>query len=585
MITQLHERPAGRVRPEDREATSAPAAGVPPRGFCVEVDQLSRRIQVRGRGEVTLLDAASFAVAPGELVAIVGPSGAGKTTLLEATAGIGPTTSGSVRFDGIDLQANLRKFRSVIGYVPQDDIIHADLPLQHTLRYAARLRLPSSTTSADVDHAVRAAIDTVGLSEHADVRVGSLSGGQRKRASIAVELLTEPHAFFLDEPTSGLDPATSAELIGHLRELADQSATVVFTTHSVEDLGLCDRVVFMAGGGRVGFVGTVDEALEQFEVGSVAALYRRLAHADASAYAAGKAQVVPVPEAGTHDVKRRQVAGGFTQWGVLTRRTFETFVRNPLTLAILVASPALVIGMFAVLFRPGAFDVHEPSPSSMVMIGFWIVFAAFFFGITYGLLQICTERTILQRERLVGLRLGAYVASKLAVLVPFLLLVVVAMLAVLRLLDRLPSRPLLTYASMAVGLLLCAVAALGLGLLTSASVRNVAQATLALPMLCFPAVLFAGAILPVNLMARAGAAISAMMPHALGLRGHRSRSRGPGHPRPWRLESRASPARVLRRRWDSRTPAAYWLILAVFAALFLVTTWGVLVRSTRGAMR
>ena len=180
--------------------------------------------------------------------------------------------------------------------------------------------------------------------------------------------------------------------------------------------------------------------------------------------------------------------------------------RNRLTLAILIGSPALVIAMFAVLFRPGAFDVHDPSPSSMVMIGFWVVFAAFFFGLTYGLLQICTERTILRREHLVGLRLGAYVASKVTVLVPFLLFVIVAMLGVLRLLDRLPSRPLATYASMGVGLLLCAVAALGLGLLTSATVANVAQATLALPMLCFPAVLFSGAILPVHLMAGAGAA-------------------------------------------------------------------------------
>ena len=157
---------------------------------------------------------------------------------------------------------------------------------------------------------------------------------------------------------------------------------------------------------------------------------------------------------------------------MLTRRTAETFVRNPLTLAILLASPVLVVGMFAILFRPGAFDLEHPSPSSMVMIGFWIVFAAFFFGITYGLLQICTERTIVHRERLVGLRLGAYVASKVTVLVPFLLVVIVAMLGVLRLLDRLPSRPLATYASMTLSLLLCAVAALGLGLLASASVKQ-----------------------------------------------------------------------------------------------------------------
>ena len=227
-----------------------------------------------------LLDDVSFTVAAGELVAIVGPSGAGKTTLLETIAGVAPPGAGSVLFDGIDVHANLRTFRGVIGYVPQDDIIHGDLPLRHNLRYAARLRLPTGTSSAVVDAAVRAAIDTVGLTDKAEVRVGALSGGQRKRASIAVELLTAPRAFFLDEPTSGLDPATSAELVGHLRRLADASATVVFTTHSVEDLEVCDRVVFLARGGRVAFVGTVDEALERFGVSSVAALYRRLAEAD-----------------------------------------------------------------------------------------------------------------------------------------------------------------------------------------------------------------------------------------------------------------------------------------------------------------
>ena len=566
------------------ESTVTPVAAVSPQGFCVEVNQLSRRVQVRRRGEVTLLNAVSFAVGAGELVAIVGVSGAGKTTLLEAIAGVAPTTSGSVRFDGIDLRANLRKFRGVIGYVPQDDIIHADLPLQRTLRYAARLRLPSSVTAAEVDHAVRAAIDTVGLNEQVDVRVGSLSGGQRKRASIAVELLTEPRAFFLDEPTSGLDPATSAELIAHLRELADRSATVVFTTHSAEDLALCDRIVFMAPGGRVGFVGTIAEALEHFGVRAVPELYRRLANVDTPTDGTDTAGAVPVLDVGTHDVTRRPVASGLTQWGVLTRRSLETFVRNPLTLAILVASPALVVGMFAILFRPGAFDFQDPSPSSMVMVGFWVVFAAFFFGLTYGLLQICTERAILRRERLVGLRLGAYVASKVTVLVPFLLVVVVAMLAVLRLLDRLPSRPLLTYASMAVGLLLCAVAALGLGLLTSALVRNVAQATLALPMLCFPAVLFAGAILPVNLMAKAGAVLSMMMPsrwafeavgHDLGARqilAHGGSKLGPP---------------LLASFGDAGTASTgtYWLILAAFAVLLLVATWGVLVRSTSSSMR
>ena len=575
-----------RVATLDRSthASMPPATSVALRGVRIDVKELSRRIRVRNRGELTLLDDISFTLSAGELVAIVGPSGAGKTTLLEAIAGISPATSGSVQFDGIDVYANLETFRSVLGYVPQDDIIHADLPLQHTLRYAARLRLPSSTRAAEIDVVVHHTIAAVGLADHADVRVGSLSGGQRKRASIAVELLTDPHVFFLDEPTSGLDPVASAELITRLRQLADRSATVVFTTHSVEDLAQCDRIVFMARGGRVGFVGTVDEALEQFGVGSVPELYRRLADLDDTAYPASTTAMPPVPDAAPRDVIRRPVAGGLTQWAVLTRRTLETFVRNRLTLAILVGSPMLVIGMFAILFRPGAFDFENPTPSSMVMIGFWVVFAAFFFGLTYGLLQIVTERSILRRESFVGLRLGSYVASKVTILVPFLLVVVVAMLGVLRLMNRLPDRPLSTYASMGVGLLLCAITALALGLLTSAMVGNVAQATLALPMLCFPAVLFSGAILPVNLMAGAGAGLSVVIPsrwafeaigHDLGAR--RILADGASPLGPPLLESYGDAG--------TQSTATYWLILAVFAAVLLFATWRAVLRITRSSLR
>jgi ABC-type multidrug transport system ATPase subunit len=564
---------------ETTDASMTPS-GVAPRGVRIDVNNVSRRVRFRNRGELTLLDRVSFTIAAGELVAIVGPSGAGKTTLLEAIASISPATSGSVRFDGIEVYTNLGTFRSVLGYVPQDDIIHADLPLQRTLRYAAQLRLPSSASGVEIDDAVRDAIDAVGLTDYEDVRVSSLSGGQRKRASIAVELLTDPHVFFLDEPTSGLDPVASAELISRLRQLADRSATVVFTTHSVEDLTQCDRIVFMARGGRVAFVGTVDEALEEFGVSSVAELYRRLADLEGTTLTADSTTVVSPPDAAPPDVIRRPVASGLTQWRVLTQRTLETFVRNRLTLAILLGSPALVIGMFAILFRPGAFDFQNPSPSSMVMIGFWVVFAAFFFGLTYGLLQITTERTILRRERLVGLRLAAYVASKVTLLVPFLFVVVAAMLGVLRLLDRLPSRPLSTYASMGVSLLLVAVAALGLGLFTSAMVGNVSQATLALPMLCFPAVLFSGAILPVNLMAGAGAGFSFLMPsrwafeaigHDLGAR--RILSEG---------GSRLGPP-LLASYGDAGThsTATYWLILGGFAVVFLVGTWRAVVRATR----
>ncbi|MBW3619984.1 MAG: ATP-binding cassette domain-containing protein, partial [Actinobacteria bacterium] len=487
------EVPRGPLAGEVARATHAGRAGVR-----IVAERLGRTLA----GGVEVLADVTLAIEPGELIGIVGGSGAGKTTLLEVLAGVTRPDRGVVTYDGVDLHAHLDGFRSVLGYVPQDDIIHTELPLARTLAYAARLRLDPALGGAAVDAAVRNALDRLGLTPRADTRVAALSGGQRKRASIAAELLTRPAVFFLDEPTSGLDPVTGAELLGVLRDLADTEATVVFTTHAVEDLARCDRVVFLAPGGRLRFVGTVAAACAHFGVAGIHDVYAALAlpaepaggpTADRDAAAAS----APAPAVATRPQVRRQ-PGALRQWSVLTARSFETMARNRLTLAILLGSPVMIIAMFLLLFQRGAFEPADPDPTSILMILFWVTFGAFFFGLTYGLLQICTERPILRREHLVGLRLGAYLLSKVAVLVPFLVAINVLMLIVLRALDRLPAADATTYLSLGVTLTLDATAALAIGLLASAAVRNPAQATLALPMLCFPAVLFSGAILPVH---------------------------------------------------------------------------------------
>jgi ABC-type multidrug transport system ATPase subunit len=339
------------------------------------------------KGGRDVLCGVSLTARPRELVAVVGGSGAGKTTLLEALAGVRPAQRGEVRFDGVDLYGNLDTFRRLLGYVPQDDIIHADLSLERTLRYAAALRLPASTSPAQADAAVDRALEALNLSERADVRVGALSGGQRKRASIAVELLTSPHVFFLDEPTSGLDPASAAELLTLLRDLADAGSTVVFTTHSVQDLARCDRVIFLARDGHLAFDGTLGDALAYFAVERVEEIYGRLAWEStpeewARRFAEHRSDGAATQMA--HAPEAREGIGFAREFAVLTRRTFETLVRNRLTLAILLGSPALIVAMFVVLFRPGAFDFDHPIPSSIQMIVFWITFAAFFFGLTYG---------------------------------------------------------------------------------------------------------------------------------------------------------------------------------------------------------
>ena len=242
-------------------------------------------------------------------------------------------------------------------------------------------------------------------------------------------------------------------------------------------------------------------------------------------------------------------------------------VRNRLTLAILLGSPVLVTAMMGMLFQPGAFERHGAADVSPAQIVFWVAFAGFFFGLTYGLLQIVGELAVFRREYRSGLSAGAYVAAKIAVLVPVLAVVAAVLLGVLRALDRLPAAGWDVYASLLVTLLVEAVSALALGLLASAAVSNAAQAALALPMLCFPQVLFAGAVVPAADMATPGRLLS------LGLANRYSfEALGRG----LRLDQFTSTLPTMRAYGDtfSGTVAYRWLVLAGFAMVFtLATVW------------
>ena len=209
----------------------------------IDLRDVSQQVRT---GEL-ILRGISLSIGRGELVAIIGGSGTGKTTLLDTMCGLRPPAAGEVRRDGEQGRH---------GYVPQDDIIHLTLPLRRTLRYTAGLRLPAATTPGQAEHAVTDVLKALELTDRADVPVGSLSGGQRKRASIAAELLTRPGVFFLDEPTSGLDPARGAELMRTLRQLADEGTTVVLTTHNPLDAERCDKVAVLADHGYLAFFGS-----------------------------------------------------------------------------------------------------------------------------------------------------------------------------------------------------------------------------------------------------------------------------------------------------------------------------------------
>src|SRR5215469_4638641 len=231
------------------------------------MDTVGAAIELRAVGQqarpgvVTLRDV-TLTVERGELVAIIGDSGSGKTTLLDTMCGLRPPASGEV----------IREDDGRIGYVPQDDIIHVALPLRRTLRYAAALR-----DIRDPSRSVTEVLRVLELAGRSAVPVGSMSGGERKRASIAAELLAGPGLFFLDEPTSGLDPARGAELMRTLRRLCDQGTTVVLTTHNPLDAEACDKVAVLATGGHLAFFGTLEAARGYFGTDSTVEIYERLA--------------------------------------------------------------------------------------------------------------------------------------------------------------------------------------------------------------------------------------------------------------------------------------------------------------------
>ena len=487
----------------------APAA---PAGGRVDAINVSRNVGAR-----QILQELSLSVEPGELVAIAGGSGAGKSTLLEILAGLQPPSAGQVRHDGVVRGARVSA-DSRIGYVPQDDIIHLEMPLRRTLRYAARLRLPAGTSAAEANRVVEETMRDLDLADRAEVPVRALSGGQRKRASIAVELLTRPRLFFLDEPTSGLDPSTAADVMRLLRRLSQRGVTVVLTTHEPAGIDRCDRVVFLARDGHLAFSGSPAEARRYFGVEDLAEVYERLAgehtpaiwaerFADSRPKSEARVDLSPVP-VNRSDVKRTSV---ISQWLLLTRRNVDVLVRNRLTLAVLLGSPVLVTAMMATLFKRGAFDPGGAADVGPAQIVFWIAFDGFFFGLTYGLLQIVGEMAVFRRERLAGLSVSAYVASKVTALLPVLAGVSAVLLGVLRALGRLPALEWHVYALLFVTIVIEATSALALGLLASAAVSNAAQAALALPMLCFPQVLFGGAIVPVDQMALAGRLMSLVL--------------------------------------------------------------------------
>jgi ABC-type multidrug transport system ATPase subunit len=487
---------AGFVRRDDRGALR------------LRADELSVKA-----GEKTILNRATLAVQPGEFVVIIGESGSGKSTLVKALAGVSEPSSGTVSVNGEPVAARLTD----IGYVPQDDIVHRALTVRESLRYSARLRLPRDSTDADYDAAVERVLEELSLGRHADTRIGSLSGGQRKRAGVATELLNRPSLLFLDEPTTGMDPGLETRMMELFRALAEPGVrAVVVVTHATKNLALADKVVVMGRGGELAFLGGPEEAKAFFGAGDYDGVYQALDERPGVEWRRDFEATRPRPPAGDDvDTQALAVDRGAAapqraparrprtgpQAGVLARRYMTVVARDRRNLLILLGQ-AVVFGIgTAVLFRGGVLD--EPGqgrPRDAAQLLFLLVIIVVWMGMVDGSREVIKERAVLEREASIGVALRAYLTSKLLVLFPLLALQAFLLLAIVLGIHR-ASEPAESYAAVFGILALTGFASVALGLFISSFVSSEDQATSFLPLALVPQLLFAGAIVSVKNMA------------------------------------------------------------------------------------
>ncbi len=458
------------------------------------------------------LDDLSFAIEPGQFVALVGGSGAGKSTLMRTLLGIESTTKGTVYLNGEDLRKNFNIYRTQIGYVPQDDIIHQELTVAEVLAFAAKLRLPPDT---NVNQAVDTALDSIKMSHRRNAFVKDLSGGQRKRVSIGVELLANPKLFFLDEPTSGLDPGLDKQMMQLLRDLAHEGKrTIILVTHATANITQCDRIVFLGQGGRLCYFGTPEDALEFFEVQDFADIYIKLeTEQEVISYAIKYQQspyyqrfianslITVTPEASKTAPPERKNVSFIRQFTLLQERNFRLILRDKvnLSLALLTAPIGIGLIMLAVRDKIPFFTENPDNDPLLSTLSLRVLFiftcAALWVGLSSSLQEIVKEAAIYLRERLVNLGIFAYLGSKVTIISGIAILQTILMLTIILIGFKTPKQELISWSlGISITTFLTLLASFSLGLLVSAAVKNSSQANSALPLLLLPQIIFSGVI-------------------------------------------------------------------------------------------
>jgi len=483
----------------------------------IDAVDLSKDVRVKG-GKLRLLDEISLTIQPNEFVGLLGPSGAGKSTLMDALNGVRPASSGTVLINNLDLYRHLDSFKQAIGYVPQEDIMHRELTVYRTLYYVAKLRLSRDVSAAEIDQTINEILDVTGLSERRDLPVRQLSGGQRKRVSIAVELITKPSMIFLDEPTSGLDPATEEKIMRLFRQIAESGRTVIMTTHAMENVRLFDKIAVLMRG-RLVFFGPPQDALTHLGASSFKDLFDKLegpiesgvnqhgenARQQLTEQAADtwKRKFIATPQynefvasqqrsigetnsSGVGKRSRLGIFGAFRQWMTLSRRYFEVLFKDKLNLLILFSqAPLIALLTFFVLGNDLPRDLAY----------FVLALVAMWFGTSVSAREIIREKPVYARERMVNVGLIPYLGSKLFVLGTIVGIQCLMLFVPLKIFDLVGLMPMpgeMFGIPQLWAMILTGAVGIALGLLISAFVKTSEMATSLVPLILIPQILLSG---------------------------------------------------------------------------------------------
>ena len=460
-----------------------------------------------------ILHNASLWIRPSELVCVIGANGTGKSTLMNIMAGRACPSEGTVLLNGVNLHTSFQALKKDVAFVPQQDVLHEHLTLRQALDYTARLRLPPDATVEQQKAAVEAAARSVDLSDRLDQRISALSGGQKKRASLASELLTRPSVLFLDEVTSGLDEHTDWEIMRLLRRLADEGMTIVVVTHTLVNVAeFCDKIVCMGRGGHVTFIGTLPEALNFFTVRRLGEVFDRLDELGAERWRAkfeqtvgGASNLPPVATAGSDlrppSLRHRHGSDLFTivaklrlighQGAILVDRNTRLLLADPRALIMSTLQSLLIGGLVGYTF--GTFGVGQERISSENALLLLLGLSAIWLGCNSASKEVVGELTIYLRERDSNLSTAAFIGAKFFVTAVFTVLqlaIVYGLVAALA--EGIPGNELDQFLLLIVG----GVAGTAMGLLISALANTRDQATTIVPLALVPQLLLAGVLVP-----------------------------------------------------------------------------------------